>query len=322
MPAMKSFVLAVALLPIAAAAEAPLPLTNLATLARGFALPVLGYTGVQPVDSADMRFSMDLINEFRAISSARESLRIDGETFRLGLGYRKTLAPGLEASIELPFYFQNGGIYDEVVTGFHSLIGQSNASRDRFPSREYVFQYVKDGVAILDRQRSSNVPGDVSFSAGWQLRPATALRGQLKLPTGAASQLAGNGAAGASVWVDTAMPWFAPGSAWSGFLSGGSGYALPGDVIRNQQERWLLFGGGGLAWRASPVVRVLAQAYGHSALYKDSAFDTLSGPALIAALGVRWKFAAGTELEYSVIEDVFVGPAPDFSMRLALHWGL
>ncbi len=319
---MKLFLLAAALLPLAAAAETPLHVTNLATLARGFALPALGDTQVRPRGPGEWRLSSDLINEFRAIGTPTETLRIDGETLRLGLGYRRSFTTGFEASIEVPFYVQGGGIYDDVVTWFHSVIGQSNASRDRFPPRDYAIQYTNNGEVLLDRQRGSSVVGDISLYGGWQVAEMTAVRGQLKLPTGAVSQLAGNGAVGASAWVDTALPWFERGGAWSGFVSGGAGYAFAGDVIANQQQRWLLFGGGGLAWHASPAVRVLAQVYSHSALYKDSSLDTLSGPALIAALGVRWRLAPGVELEYNLIEDVFVGPAADFSTRVAINWGL
>jgi len=309
-------------LPLSAVAEAPLDVTNLATLARGFPLPVVGYTKVQAPDKSAWAATLDFVNEFHFNANANETVRTDGETQRLSLAWRRGFADGYELGVELPFYFQNGGVLDDIVTGFHSAIGLSNDSRDAFPAHKYAFQYQRpNGTFVLDRQSGSDVIGDLSLYGGYQYRPDTALRAQIKLPTGPASRLAGNGAASASVWADYAMPWFEQGSAFSGFLSGGTGYTLLGDVLRTQQERWILFGGGGLGWRASSSVRLLAQVYGHSKLYKDSALDLLSAAPLILSVGLRWKLADGSELQWTVIEDNFVSPAPDFAMRLGYNWG-
>lgn len=309
-------------LPLAAFAEAPLDVTNYATLARGFPLPVVGYTQVLAPGHDAYATTLDLVNEFHADSSITESVRVDGETQRLSLAWRHGFAGGWEAGVELPFYLQNGGILDDVVTGFHSLIGQSNASREQFPPRQYVFRYERpNGNVLIDRQRGSNVIGDLNFFGGWQLRPDVALRAQLKLPTGPSSALAGNGATSASVWADYAMPWFDPQSNFSGFASAGTGYAFLGDVLPDMQARWILFGGGGLAWRVASGVRLLAQVYGHSPIYKNSGLSLVGESALIQSVGVRWKFASGTEFQFTVLEDNFVSPAPDFAIRLGLNWG-
>ncbi|MEK6806149.1 MAG: DUF3187 family protein [Pseudomonadota bacterium] len=320
---MRLIFLFAALMPLAAVAEAPLDVTNLATLARGFPLPVLGYTQALTPGTGSMTAMLDVVNEFHANSSPDETIRIDGETQRLAVTWRRGFASGYEFGVELPFYFQNGGMLDDIVTGFHSAIGQSNTSRDRFPARKYAFRYERpNGSVLLDRQSGSDVIGDLSLYGGWQFQPDLVLRTQLKLPTGPASRLAGNGAASASVWADYAMPWFEKDSAFSGFLSGGTGYSLLGDVLRTQQERWILFGGGGLAWRATSSLRLLAQVYAHSKLYKESGFDLLAAAPLIVSVGLRWKLGSDTELQVSFIEDAFVSPAPDYAMRLGLNWRL
>ncbi len=317
---MRLFFVFAAALPLAAAAETPLDVTNLATLARGFPLPVVGYTQVLAPGKSAWAATLDVINEFHSSSDANETVRVDGETQRLALVWRRGFADGYEVGVELPFYLQNGGFLDDIVTGFHSVIGQSNASRDQFPSHKYAFLYQRNGVTQIDRHDGSDVIGDLGFYGGWQYRPEVALRAQLKLPTGPASRLAGNGAPSASVWADYEMPWFEEDSDFSGFLSGGTGYALLGDVLRAQQERWILFGGGGLSWQASSNVRLLAQVYGHSPLYKDSAFNLLTASPLILSVGVRWKLGGG-ELQWTLLEDNAVSPAPDFAMRLGYSWG-
>ena len=86
----------------AANAEAPLDVTNYATLARGFPLPVVGTTQVLAPDHDAYAATLDFVNEFHVSTNASETVRTDGETQRLSLVWRRGLVSGYEVSMEIP----------------------------------------------------------------------------------------------------------------------------------------------------------------------------------------------------------------------------
>ena len=311
-PLMGLLALLAVVLPLPAAAQF-LPLFNQGALQRSAALPVLGAT--QVATAPGWQAALDLTTEYSTQMNATESVLQDGESARVALRYRAALAEDLEWNLEVPVLVLGGGFMDRLIEDWHGWFGLPNGGRELAPRDRYRYQYVRNGVTLLDVTDSGTHLGDVRAGLGWHSGAATVLRAELKLPTGDGAALAG-GNAGLALWLDHALD-FGAGSRWSGYLSaGGSAIDTP-EVLAELQERAAGFGGLGLGYRVGRGFSIVSQLYVHSALFRDTALDSLKKPGLQFALGASWRLPSGTRVQLAFQEDPVVSSSPDFS----LHFG-
>ncbi|HVT36748.1 MAG TPA: DUF3187 family protein [Nevskiaceae bacterium] len=292
------------------------PVYNQGSLARAFDLPALGRPRVLAPDASAWYGAVDLSNEYYTDSSAREFLLEDGETARFSLSYARGIGSNVEVSATLPLLVQGGGFIDHTIEQWHRIFGLPNGGREFAPRQRYQYTYTRDGVTVMDAHESGTRLGDVLLGAGWQWTSSTALRAQLKLPTGDKGQLAG-GNAGGALWLDTALP-FDRASTLSGYLSGGVSANGSSGPLGDLQQRVLGFGGGGLGWQAFNRVQLVGQLYFHSPLYKDTDISGLKKPGGQLLLGANVRVAPGTLFKIAFQEDIVTNSSPDFS----LHFGL
>lgn len=292
------------------------PVFNQGSLQRSAALPVLGATRVAAVGAPQQSYALDLTTEYYRDANARESVLEDGESARLAFGWRSGFAEDWEWNVEVPLLVLGGGFMDRIIEDWHGFFGLPNGGRELAARDAYQYRYTRDGVTLLDVTEAGTQLGDIRAGLGWQLRECTALRAQLKLPTGDGARL-GGGNFGASLWLDQTLN-FGPGSRWSGYLSaGGSAIATP-DVLPELQNRAAAFAGMGVSWRAFDALSLATQLYAHTPLFKDTELEGLQNPGLQFVLGATWHAAPGVDLQLAFQEDPVVSSSPDFS----LHFGL
>ena len=293
-----------------------LPAQNDATLARSFALPALGQSQIFAPDEQTFQINVDEITEYYADSNANESIVLDGETTKVLLAYRKGLSDNFELTVDVPLLVVGGGFMDHFIQEWHKAFGLPNGGRDNAPNNRRLYQYTHNGVTVLNESGNARGVGDVQIGTGWQLNNALALRSMVKLPTGDKDKLTG-GNLGAAAWADWALP-FAQGSAFDGFASGGVSLNRRSDVLSDQQEIAVAFGGAGLGYHLTQNLEVLGQFYAHTRLYKDSELDGLKRPGLQLTLGGSYRLAPDYKVNLYFQEDPITASSPDFSIHIGL----
>lgn len=301
-------------LPFAAAAE-PFATNNQSALAQGFDLPVIGHGRVLARGEHRSAFVLDLTTEYTTDQTAAETITLDGESAHLTGRYRQGM-DGWEWGAELAAVHVGSGFLDSFIENWHDFWGLPNGGRELAPRDRYQYRYEKDGVVLLDSTEEGWALGDLRVSAGWAATDSLALRAELKLPTGDEDQLTG-GNLGSAVWGDLALP-FDPDSGWSGFASAGLSVNQKGEVLEDQQETLVPFGGVGAYYRLLRQLELGAQLYAHGPLYDDSELDQLSRAGLQLAFGGRW-IERGWALDVAFQEDLITKSSPDFSIHVGLR---
>ena len=296
------------------------PVQNEAALAQSFALPPLGTPRVLAPGHSQYRATLDWINEFVVDNTGTESLTEDGETQRYRLDLRHGFETGgygnFELGLTLPVVVNNGGVLDGIIGNYHKVFGFPNGGRPYAPHDRLLYQYTRNGNALLNVDRSGTGVGDLALSAGWQVKPDLALRAMLKLPTGDSAHLTG-GNTGGAVWLDF-DPRINPDSDWFGFLSLGGSYNATSDVLPQYQRHAILLGGGGIGYHITDGFSLQAQAYVHSPLYKHTAEPSLHRMGLQGAFGGRYAFSPHVAVEAGFQEDLITTSSPDFSIHLGI----
>lgn len=298
-----------------AAADALLPVNNQSALARSFALPELGAAEVMAPDKDEYRFAVDWTNEFAVDSSPTEAITLDGETQRYAWSWRHGLAHGFEVGLQLPFFVTNGGVLDGIIHNYHELYGFPDGGRGDAPHHRLLYSYARNGSTILNETHSATEFGDVEVQGGWQALPALALRAMVKAPSGQAKHLTG-GNPGGALWAD--FDPFAGSKRWLGFISAGVSLNGRGDVLHDQQNRWVGFAGTGVGFRIVQPFALSAQVYYHSRLYDDSGLTPLRRHALQGAFGGRLDVNQRVSLNGGFQEDLITDSSPDFSIHFSV----
>lgn len=296
-----------------------LPAYNQGTLARSFALPVIGQASVLACGQRERSLDYDLTTEYYADANAAESVTLDGETSAFALGWRVGVGSGVEVTGRIPVLIVGGGFMDHFVEEWHKTFGLPDGGRNLAPHNERLYRYTRNGATLLNEAGGSGTTlGDIQLGLGWQVAPGATLRGMVKLPTGRESHLTG-GNWGGALWSDFALP-FAQGSSFDGFASLGATVAQRSDVLPDQQRRAALFGGAGLGYRLTPALELRSQVYAHTALYRDSNLDGLRKPGLQLTLGGSYQANAKLRFDVFFQEDAVTNSSPDFSLHLGASW--
>lgn len=285
------------------------------TLARSFALPVLGDTAPLAYGGAETRWTLDISNEYvNEGDCAVECVRFDGETARLRFTHRRSLGAGWDFSFELPLLDRGGGFLDGWIREWHDGLGSPPAGRQVAADEQYRFRYERDGVVLLDGTRGGDGLGDITLTLGRRVGRASMLRAMAKLPTADEGALAG-GNAGYALWLERALP-LPPG--WSGYVALGGSINERGAVLPQMQNREVAFGGLGLLAPLTPSVHLSAQLQLRSRLYEGSELPPFRRKGMPLTLGLRFRTGARSTFELGIQEDPHVGATPDFAAYLSV----
>lgn len=304
-----------ALVALPAAAGPFVPGGNAGALARGFALPSLGAGPVLPAGRAETRLTFDVANEYvEAGDCAIECITLDGETRRLRLDYRVGLGSGWDFSLHTTGLERGGGFLDGWIQDWHGWFGLPNGGRELAQDDQFRYHYERAGVVLLDETTGDRGFGDVAAGLGLALGSGSALRTQLKLPTGESAALSG-GAVGGAAWLEFAAP--ADGG-WDSYFAAGYARQERGEVLTDLQNREVWFGGIGVLAPVTRSVRLLLQANAHTRLYDGSALTPLQRPGVPLTVGLQIRTGPDGVLEIGFQEDPSVNGSPDFAFYVSL----
>lgn len=301
---------------------APFFSANQSPIIQIHTLPAIDSAAILPEHRARYRLTRDLASNYTFKNRANENVLFDGETSRTTFAYTRGIGAGWEWGVQIPFVHHGGGSLDGFIEDWHDTFRLPQGGRDVAPHNQLMYRYQRNGITKLLLTDSSSGIGDVRLTTGkWSSAgrgTRLSLRGVLSLPTGDSDELRGSGSVEAAVWAnaDRKDHWFdIPGS-----LFGGGGLLLmgDGDVLAEQQRRFVAFGslGGGL--RVQPWMTLKVQADIHSPFYDDSALEQINATAVQLLMGGDLRLAKNIRLDVMVGEDLTVHASPDVVFHLGL----
>jgi hypothetical protein len=308
------FALAAAVIALPATAGSFVPGGNGGALARSFALPSLGDGPVLPAGRAETRLTVDVANEYvREGDCSVECIELDGEATRLRLDYRVGLGNGWDFSLHTSALDRGGGFLDGWIQDWHGWFGLPNGGREQAAEDRYRYRYERAGTVLLDETDGGRGFGDVAAGIGLALGEGSALRAQLRLPTGEGA-LSG-GAVGGATWIELGPP--ADGG-WDAYFAAGYSRNERGDVLTAMQNQEVWFGGVGVLAPLTARVRLLVQANAHTRLYDGSELTALARPGVPLTIGLQIHTGGDGVIELGFQEDPSVNASPDFAFYVSL----
>ncbi|HEX9811692.1 MAG TPA: DUF3187 family protein [Burkholderiales bacterium] len=300
----------------------PLPTFNQSPLAQIYGLPTPDAARVLNRGQYQARVSLEAANNFLSVTSANESLELDGETHRASVVFKTATANG-EWGIEIPYLSHSGGSLDDFIDDWHQFLGLPRGGRENAPVGRLQFIYTRDGVDRLRVTDASSGIGDIRLLAGWKQpdRDTTdrTLRASLKLPTGNAAQLHGSGAADFALWLSAACAIRSCGGTVAWNAHAGALLLGRGDVLSEQQRRLVAFGGGGLAYRPWQPTVFKAELRAHSPFYRGTSLKPLGVSSFQLILGGTLIVGEDVAVDIGVTEDIRSETAPDVSLLLSIR---
>jgi len=301
----------------AALADEPPPV-QLGALMRGFAIPAQGRPDVPPVGMWRQRIDLDDVNEYGSRAKGAEAILLDGEATELSYDLRYGVADRWEVGIFVPFLVQGGGILDPIIQDWHRLWGLPNGGRQWAPNNRYLYQYARDGQMVLDVGQGSSSFGDIQLTTGYEVAQHLAARAMFKLPTGSASDLSGNGAAGGALWLDGGLPLKHAFRRLTLYASIGCSFNGTGQILSQQQKRILPFGGAGFRIQFTDRWDARFQMYINAPAYKDSELTPLAHVAVPLTVTTSYKFTKKATLSMGFQEKAAPLASPDFGVHVGL----
>ena len=145
------------------------------------------------------------------------------------------------------------------------------------------------------------------------------VRFSVKLPTGDSDDVHGSGALDAAlgIYAQDTGSLFGRELSYLGF-AGVLGLG-DGDVLADQQNSAVPYGGLAATWHATRRFGITAQLQAQGA-YIDSDLDELGGSTIQLAVGGVYRWTAhGLAVRFALVEDVISDATPDFGLYLGVH---
>lgn len=265
----------------------------------------------------------ELASHYRLSQRVEDRLVLDGETLRLRGYFEKPFGERWSVAVDVPYYYQSGGILDDLIDAWHSAFGLPDGARNQRPEGLLEYRFGDADGSFFELSDSGGGPGDIQLSVarhvgsgrGWHLR------GTVKLATGKESLLAGSGA---SDWALSALRLVEAqlrGRAASVFFGGALiGIGQP-DRIRFPVEDEAVAGILGGALTLGERFGIKAQIDANSAVY-NSRLEELGQTAVQATVGGWLRFAETGIFEYAISEDLHVNTTPDVAIVFNVSWRL
>ena len=270
---------------------------------------------------------LDAASYLAEYDDAHESVRIDGETYRTSLSFRRGFGEQFEAYFDLPVLMHTGGVFDNFIEEWHEVFSLPQGGRDSAPQDRLAVHYAMDGRPLTHIDTSERAFGDLVVGLGYAVPKfserlhGVALRAELQLPTGDERRLTGVEKGAFKVTASTSgnVPWGGSSSAWSWFASLGAGIAGIPEPLAELDTRPTWQAGFGIAWRALSRLELIAQADYKSSPYDGASAPQLADASLLLAFGGRLSLGRDWQFEMAVVEDDGSRrAAADVGLRLAL----
>jgi hypothetical protein len=285
------------------------------------AVPAASSSTLLAANESSLQLTGNLANNSIHSESDGERIRLDGETYRLALAWKRGITADWQVGIELPYFTHLEGWMDGLIENWHDMLGLSNSNRDDWSRNALVYRYESaEGEQVLVNRNEGGV-GDLVLSLSHALDADSgrrlALHANLKLPTGDADALLGSGAVDLAFWLSGADK--GPFRRMPLHFYGQVGLLLKGeaDLLQDRQRDLVYFASLGAGWRPKGWLDLKTQLDLHSSHY-DSKLDQLGGAGLMLTVGGSIHLDGDNQrIDISIGENLTTDSVPDFMVNLA-----
>jgi len=298
---------------------------NQSPLISIFGLPSIGQSTVMAQGKGDLHLTLDQANNYTTDGNLRESIVLDGESTSFTLSGRYGIGHHAEAGIEIPFLIVGGGFLDGFIENFHSTFGFPNAGRGFAARNRLLYRYQRDGITMINMERSGQGLGDVRLMCGWQFYESApdkaqrmSFRASLKLPTGDTDSLYGSGSTDLALWVIGDNDFKMPYGHVTLFGAAGAMAMTQGKILPDQQQPLVGFGALGIGYSPADWITLKIQTNAHTSFYRDSDLDQINSASAQFTIGGTLVFSANTSLDIGVTEDIIILTSSEIVFHLSL----
>lgn len=253
-----------------------------------------------------------------------EAASFDGEIAHVSGILRYAPTDELEIQIEPTLLFASSGFLDRIVDEFHSVTGFAGGGRGTVARDQYSMVLRSGGDVAYQLEEDRVLFGDLPITWIARVRdetedgPAVAARFTVELPTGDEARGGGSGGfdVAAGVLLERSM------GRWT-FFGGLDGVHVdqPGSFQRaGIGVRSLLFVNGGLEYRATDSVSLLAQAVLQTPLTRDLTVEEIDREILDLGFGLAVDLTRGATMIATFHEDAVAASGPDLTGMVGLNW--
>src|SRR4051812_13459628 len=115
----------------------PLPVTTNGAISSTFLSFRPRSTSTTAPGSVDLSVMSEYSSLFENGTGDNSTVVIDAELWRTGITARTGLSPRTDLEVELPIVYASGGFADDLIEGWHSLLGLPDGGRDTRPNNEF-----------------------------------------------------------------------------------------------------------------------------------------------------------------------------------------
>ena len=187
--------------PVCADVSAPIDVRNLSPPVANYGLPLWG--GLESERRSEFGITAEIANHYVLAGNRQEELLLDGETWRVGVNYRRRLSQAWSVSVHIPWYRHSGGVLDDIVDAWHGFFNLPDGNRNLRREDQLRYLYIDSGARRYTFEHDSQGLGDVQLGVSRKLRVkgGYTLNAALKVPTGERDALTGSGAADLSLSI-------------------------------------------------------------------------------------------------------------------------
>ena len=290
-----------------------------------FGLPSIGQSTVMGQGKSDLRLTLDQASNYTTDGNMRENIVIDGESTSFMLSGRYGIGYQVEVGMEIPFLIVGGGFLDGFIENFHSAFGFPNAGRGYAARNRLLYRYQRDGITMINMERSSQGLGDVRLMCGWQFYESApnkaqrmSFRASLKLPTGDTGSFHGSGSTDLALWVVGDNDFKMPYGHVTLFGAAGAMAMTQGKILPDQQQPLVGFGALGIGYSPADWITLKIQTNAHTSFYRDSDLKQIDSASAQLTIGGALVFSAKTSLDIGVTEDIITATSPELVLHLSL----
>ncbi len=274
--------------------------------------------------SSEARVTLNLVSFAEIESSQSDGIELDGETYQAVFSYSHNLTDRLEVTAQLPYMYHSGGFMDSTVDEFHNLFGLPEGNRPNQGQDELLFAVQETGREPFRFDDSAGGIGDTRTNVRYLLSAPDpnarqlALQGGIKFASGDEDDLLGSGATDYSIGFGYSDPLTL--SRLRMTLSAHAGVLFMGDgeVLSDQQEDTVGFGGLQLSVAATQWLSLIAQIQGATAYY-ESNLDTIGSTTVQLGFGANFQFPqSGWNWQIGIVEDGLSDVMPDFALHMEI----
>ena len=287
-----------------------------------FPIPRPRRAKVLEAGAREVRPDLTYSSIFESRGRGGSEARFDGEIARLSARLAFGIGNGAEITLEPQLLYGTSGALDEIVDDFHELTGFASGGRGLYGNDQYMMRLVRNGVTAYELQEDQILLGDLPVSWVQQIRPedqngpAVSTRLTVELPTGDEDRGSGSGGidVAAGVLIEQSVGrWTFTGGVDGVKASQPSRFKDAGVGVRT-----LLLASGGVEYRWSRKMSLLAQAVLQMPLTRDLPFEEIDREILDLGFGIARDLGEGTRLVLSFHEDAVAASGPDLSLYAGL----